>query len=184
MDAKGQSILEILIVLPFLFIMVGMLVRFNLGIQMAINNIQYARSQLYVLAGNSPEYPRLSFRMKTNPSDGGLKFADQEQDMMLLGVSDPSALTEVSNAESMPAIPQIQRITRKGVVGGSEEGGEPAARTSIRVRETSAICTQMNSISPKIGFDSNGVLALKNQRWPFRKLVCQYEGQWIGDYDE
>ena len=184
MDAKGQSILEIVVVLPFLFILVGMLFRLNLGLQMAINNVQYSRSQLYVLTANSPEYPRLSFRHKIGGSAG--TFADREQDMMVLGVSDPSALAEASSGNSMPAIPQKQRITRAGVAGGSEDAGEVDKRTNIRVRETSAICTQMNSVNKGVNFDSYGVTALKgpNERWPFRKLVCQYEKQWIGDYDE
>jgi hypothetical protein len=184
MDAKGQSILEIMVVLPFLFILVGMLFRFNLGIQMAINNIQYARSQVYVLTANSPEYPQLRFRQRIGSSDQSRKFADTEQDLMVLGVSDPSALAEASEGESMPAIPQQQKIVRAGVPGGSEEEGEPSTRTTIRVRETSAICTQMNSVAPKVNFDSVGVVGLKNLRWPFRKLACQYNAQWIGDYDE
>ena len=106
--------------------------------------------------------------------------------MMVLGVSDPSALAEASSGDSMPAIPQKQRITRAGVAGGSEDAGEVDKRTNIRIRETSAICTQMNSVNKGVNFDSYGVTALKrpNDRWPFGKLVCQYEKQWIGDYDE
>jgi hypothetical protein len=182
MDAKGQSILEIVVVLPFLFILVGMLFRLNLGLQMAINNLQYSRSQLYVLTGNSPEYPRLSFRHKLAGS--GRSFAEREQDLMVLGVSDPKALSESEEEGSMPAIPQKQRVTRAGVAGGSEEAGEPEKRTNVRVRETSAICTQMNSVSKNVNFDTSGVVGLKDGRWPFRKLVCQYEKRWIGEYDE
>jgi hypothetical protein len=182
MDAKGQSILEIVVVLPFLFILVGMLFRLNMGLQMAINNLQYARSQLYILAGNSPEYPRLQFRHKIANEGGG--FADKEQDMMVLGVSDPRALAEASSGNTMPAIPQKQKITRAGVAGGSEDAGEVDSRTNIRIRDTTGMCTQMNSVNKAVNFDSYGVTALKSQRWPFRKLVCQYEKQWIGDYDE
>ncbi|MBU6155019.1 MAG: hypothetical protein KGP28_12010 [Bdellovibrionales bacterium] len=183
MDAKGQSILEIVVVLPFLFILVGLLFRLNLALQMAINNVQYSRSQLYVLTGNSPEYPRLSFRHKREGA-AGRTFVEREQDLMVLGVSDPRALTEDEGEGSMPAIPQKQRITRAGVAGGSEEAGEQEKRTNVRVRETSAICTQMNSVSKTVNFDSFGVVGLKNQSWPFKKLVCQYEKKWIGDYDE
>jgi hypothetical protein len=182
MDAKGQSILEIVVVLPFLFILVGMLFRLNMGLQMAINNVQFSRSQLYVLAANSPEYPRLSFRHKL-PGTGRV-FADREQDMMVLGVSDPSALASDTEDGSMPAIPQKQKITRAGVAGGSDDAGEVDKRTNVRVRETSAICTQMNSVNKGVNFDSFGVTALKGKRWPFGKLVCQYEKKWIGDYDE
>ncbi len=182
MDAKGQSILEIVVVLPFLFILVGMLFRLNMGLQMAINNVQFSRSQLYVLTANSPEYPRLSFRHKFPGFPR--PFSDMEQDMMVIGVSDPSVLTSGPDDGIMPAIPQKQKITRAGVAGGSEDAGEVEKRTNVRVRETSAICTQMNSINKGVGFDSFGVTALKGNRWPFGKLVCQYEKRWIGDYDE
>ena len=85
MDAKGQSILEVVAVLPFLFILVGLMFKMNLGIQMAINNVQYARSQVFVLTANSPEYPRLQFRMKYAGSSG--KLSVRQHDLMLLGVS-------------------------------------------------------------------------------------------------
>ncbi len=110
--------------------------------------------------------------------------ARQEQDLMVLGVSDPKAVESDLEEGTMPAIPQKQMITRKGVPGGSEDEGEQEKRTNIRVRETSAICTQLNSVAKAKNYDSFNVPALKNQAWPFGKLVCQYEKKWIGDYDE
>ena len=180
MDAKGQGLLEALIVLPFMFTLVILLFRFNMGIQMAINNVQYARSQLYVLSGNSPEYPRLKYRV------GGVTFYRRKMDLMLLGVSDPTAIDEAGNSGGdMPAIPQTQRVGKKGLPGASSDPGEGRLRSEIRIRETSAICTQMNGVNESTPYDSFGVLSLKPQlRWPFGKLPCQYEGQWIGGLDE
>ena len=42
-NKKGQSILEVILVLPTLFLFVGMLFRLNMSLQQAINNTQYAR---------------------------------------------------------------------------------------------------------------------------------------------
>jgi hypothetical protein len=182
MGTKGQSLLEVLMMLPFLFILFGVLFRSNMALQMAINNQQYARSQIYVLAANSPEYPRLGHRHVG--AGGGGRMAAAQIDLMVLGVSDPSALAEVANGDSMPPIPQSQRIARQGAPGGSQDAGEPASRTTVRVRETSAICTQMNSAAKGNNFDSTGVTSLGSERWPFRKPVCQYTGTWIGDLNE
>ena len=173
-NRKGQSILEVIIVLPFLFMFVGLLFKMNMGIQMAINNVQIARSQIYKLTVNSPEYPRIYHRKR---------FGQREQDLMILGVSDPSALLEAGEGD-MPAIPQLQKVGRRGTPGGSEDEGEMPLRTTVRIRETSAICTQINSVNPKVMVEPAGVVGFRAERWPFKKLVCQYNKQWIGDLDE
>ena len=175
MDAKGQSILEVVVVLPFLFTFVGLLYKFNMGIQMAINNLQYSRSQLYILTANSPEYPRLEFRHYTQNI-----FKEADQELMILGVADPSA---ISGANIDP-IPQINRISRAGGIKGSDQAGEVSKRTDLRIRETSAICTQMNGVARKFPYSAGGVRGLKSRTWPFEKLVCQYSGKWIGDGNE
>ena len=110
--------------------------------------------------------------------------AASETDLMVLGISDPSALGEVRNGDSMPPIPQIQKISRNGARSGSQEPGEPALRTDVRVRATSSICTQMNSVKKGVNFDSTGVKLLGSARWPFGKMVCAYTGGWIGEMNE
>ena len=175
MDAKGQSILEVVVVLPFLFTFVGLLYKFNMGIQIAINNLQYSRSQLYILTANSPEYPRLQFRHFA-PNI----FKETDQELMILGVADPSAI----NGADIDPIPQINRISRVGGIKGSDQSGEVSKRTDVRIRDTTGICTQMNGVSPKVPYSADGVRGLKSQAWPFKKLVCQYSGKWIGDGNE
>ncbi len=160
-DKKGQSILEVVFVLPFLFLFVGLLFKLNMGLQASINNTQYARSQVYVLTANSPEYPRLEFRNFMAES-----FVKNKQDRIVLGVADPEALTSaVANESTMDPIPQIQKIGRNSTVKGSNESGEQSKRTDIRIRNTSAICTQLNQV-PTTG----------SVRWPFGQAVCQYTG--------
>ena len=158
---KGQSILEVVFILPFLFLFVGILFKLNMGIQQSINNTQFTHSQIYVLTANSPEYPRLQFT-RYDPTI----FSVSGQDMMVLGVSDPKALTDRGDGTSkLNPIPQSQKIARNKSVQGSEEGGEPSKRTNIRIRNTSAICTQLNAL-PKEG----------SIRWPFGLLPCRYQG--------
>ena len=172
-DESGQSILEVVFILPFLFLFVGMLHKVNIAVQMAINNGQYARNQIYVLASNSPEYPRYEIRYSW-----GL-FGQNNQDRMVLGVADPEAIAQASaNDSSIEPLPQTYMINRKGTtVKGSQERGEVSLRNEIRVRNTAAICTQLNSVGSKKPWNSTSVKDLKSQRWPFNQEVCQYSGK-------
>ena len=159
-NQSGQSILEIVFVLPFLFLFVGLLFKLNLSIQTAINNQQYARSQIYVLTSNSPEYPRLEFRLSST------LFKAAKQDEMILGVADPEAITQASNNDSsMDPIPQVQKISRNKTVKGSDERGDQTKRSDIRIRNTAALCTQLND-------QPTGT----SERWPFKMSVCRYQG--------
>ncbi|MBS1959873.1 MAG: hypothetical protein JST80_10400 [Bdellovibrionales bacterium] len=173
-DNSGQSILEVVFILPFLFLFVGMLYKINMAIQMAINNTQYARSQIYVLTANSPEYPRYAFRFLEKDL-----FGMNNQDRMVLGVSDPKAISQAaSNDSSIEPLPQTTKINRAGTtVKGSNERGEVNLRNEIRVRNTSAICTQLNSVGSKTPWSSSNVVGLKSKRWPFGQTVCQYSGK-------
>ncbi len=92
MDSKGQSLLEVVIMLPFLFLLFGLLFRANMAIQMAINNQQFARSQVYVLTANSPEYPRLGFR-HVGIKGGAGRMASGQIDLMLLVVASKETFT-------------------------------------------------------------------------------------------
>lgn len=159
-NQSGQSILEVVFVLPFLFLFVGLLFKLNLSIQTAINNQQFARSQIYVLTANSPEYPRLQFRQSAN------LFKAVKQDQMILGVADPSGITQANNNDGqIDPIPQIQKIGRNKTVRGSDDRGDQKKRSDIRIRNTSALCTQLNNLPTG-----------SSQRWPFAQPVCQYSG--------
>src|SRR5690242_20552380 len=108
-NESGQSILEVVFILPFLFLFVGLLYKVSLATQMAINNSQYARNQIYVLTANSPEYPRYQIRF-----NWGL-FGQNSQDRMVLGVSDPAAISQAnSNSGSIEPLPQTYKINRGG----------------------------------------------------------------------
>lgn len=168
MDEKGQSLLEVLLLVPFLFMFVGLLYKMTMATQMAIVNAQYARSQVYVLTSNSPEYPRLQHRW--NPT----MFATVGQHRMVLGVSDPSALTTSTGQEgTLEPTPQTQNIARNDAdLKGSSDRGEVSKRTVVRVRNTAAICTQLNQVP----LSDNSVSDIVSKRWPFGIKVCQYGG--------
>lgn len=159
-NENGQSLLEVVIVLPFLFLFVAMLFKMNLALQSSINHTQFAHSQLFVLTGNSPEYPRLGFTQY-----GDRPFSKNGQDMMVLGVSDPSAVASSADESSLDPVPQIQNVTRNKSITGSQETGEVKKRADIRIRNTAAICTQLNVVPTGTAM-----------RWPFKGPVCQYKG--------
>ena len=171
-NKKGQSLLEVLILVPFLFSLVGLLYKITMATQMSIVNTQYARSQIYVLTSNSPEYPRLQLRW--NPK----MFAFNNQDRMILGVADPKALGSSSTQDgSLEPMPQTQKIGKTGsTVTGSSDRGEVSKRTEIRVRNTVGICTQLNAVANGKPMDDQNIPGLVSKRWPFGKNVCQYEG--------
>jgi hypothetical protein len=170
-DEKGQSILEVIFILPLLFLFVGLLVKLNMAAQVAINNTQAARSQLYFLTSNQPEYPRLEFRFYIAKS-----FVAQGQDQMVLGIADPEGL-DFENPTIAPN-PQTQKIGRNSTSKGSEERGEKIkTRVEIRVRNTAAICTQLNSVGGKTAMTSDAIPTLGAQRWPFKQKVCGYKGE-------
>lgn len=171
-NKKGQSLLEVLILVPFLFAFVGLLYKITMVTQMAIVNTQYARSQIYVLTANSPEYPRLGFRWLPN------MFAFNNQDRMILGVADPEALGTSSGLEGkLDPIPQTQNIARNNSTTlGSSDRGEVTKRTLVRVRNTTGICTQLNAVANKRPMDEQQIPSLASKRWPFGMSVCQYEG--------
>lgn len=171
-NRKGQSLLEVIFLVPFLFMFVALLYKITMATQMAIVNTQYARSQLYVLTSNSPEYPRLEFRWSPT------MFAYNNQDRMILGVADPKALSTTTGLEgTLEPMPQTQKISRIGsTVTGNTDRGEVSKRTEVRVRNTVGICTQLNAAGNKKPMDSENIPSLVSKRWPFGTKVCQYEG--------
>lgn len=171
-NEKGQSLLEVIFLVPFLFMFVALLYKIQMAIQMAIVNTQYARSQVFVLTANSPEYPRLQFRTFPKMFSGG------NQDRMVLGVADPESLAASEGSDgTIEPMPQTQKINRLGsTVMGSSDRGEVAKRTELRIRNTAGICTQLNSAGSKTPMNEQTILNLGAQRWPFGTTVCRYEG--------
>jgi hypothetical protein len=177
LSEEGQSILEVVFVIPLLFAFIALIYKMNMASQAAINNIQYLRTQLFVLANNSSEYPRLQFRFKKY----GGPFAKEGHVRMVLGVSDPEAVKGQMYSDdpsALEAIPILQKINRPGTsVTGSQDAGEVSSRTEVRIRNTASICTQFNNVrSGSIWEDAfSNIWEGQNRRWPFNATPCRYE---------
>lgn len=150
--------LELMFMLPLLFGFAVILYKVTMVMQVSINNAQYARSQIYVLTRNSPEFPRLGLRR--DPS----MFAGGKQDRMVLGVADIDTGAGESKIEPIATKIDISR-TSSTAKGSSEAGENIKNRTKVRIRNTMAICTQLNVVPDT-----------SNERWPFKNTVCRYEG--------
>lgn len=177
-NQEGQSILEVVFMVPILFSFVVLLYKINMASQVAINNTQAARSQLFVLTGNAAEYPRLAYRF----ADYGAKWlAEEGHSRLILGVSDPSVALHNDDDGDMQPVPQTQKIARRGTtVAGSNDAGEVSLRNEIRIRNTVALCTQFNTVLDKssgknLDLNPQTVAMLKAKRWPFDTEVCKYE---------
>lgn len=134
----GQSIIEFLVVLPFLIGLTLFLIKTNTAIQVSIVNQKYARAQTLFLAQNSPVYPRL--KMMTD------KMQAKGVNRLVIGVSDNFPDSEEGDQYQPEAT--IYRITAAGQPKGeaTPQTDEIKKRSDIRVRTTVALCTQINAV--------------------------------------
>lgn len=136
---SGQSIIEVLLMLPLLLSITVFMIRTNTAAQVSIVNQQYARAQTLFLTFGSPVYPRTGLR------DSMVRGAF---DQMVIGVSEN--LLEVDEDlinRDAPVRATVQRIVAAGKPAGSNEpNAEPRDRGNVRVRTTVALCTQLNTI--------------------------------------
>ena len=80
MDVKGQSIVELILMMPVMIGIAVLTMRVNTAIQVSIVNQQYSRAQALFLTYNSAVYPPLKLRL---PELQGKKY-----NQMLIGISD------------------------------------------------------------------------------------------------
>jgi hypothetical protein len=139
LSRKGQSLLEFLLMLPVMFGMAALLIKFNTTIQVSIVNQQYARAQTLWLAFNSPVYPYLDLR-EDELTSGGFN-------QMLIGVSD-NAAPEEGEGQYVPKA-SVQNISRRPSRGLASDANqqEPTERSMVRVRSTVTLCTQANVVA-------------------------------------
>ncbi len=138
-NRSGQSLLEFLLMLPVMFGMAALLLKFNSAIQVSIVNQQYARAQTLWLAFNSPVYPYLRLREEELTSSGF--------NQMLIGVSD-NAAPDDGESQYVPKA-SVQNVARRkpASFGGDQNQQEPNERSLVRIRSTVTLCTQPNVVS-------------------------------------
>ena len=135
---SGQSIVEFLILLPFLIGLTVIMIRANTAIQFSIVDQQYARAQAFFLAFNHNTYPSLL------GSDGAPALrsvlTEDAQNQLVLGVSN-QAPPDSDEANFQPDA-QVQRVARTlkkaGAIGAP--GEQPTERGHVRVRNTVGMC--------------------------------------------
>jgi hypothetical protein len=144
-DESGQSILELLLMLPMMVGLVILTYRIDMAIQVSINNQQYARAQALFLTFNSPIYPERKENRARQLSG---------VNRMVIGVSDntPSS-SEGDNYQ--PAATEV-RVTRKPSSDHGPTQEEPDERAFVRIRDTVSLCTQSNMIQ-----GASGLIELK-----------------------
>ena len=137
---RGQSMLEFLIVLPLMMGLVVLMIRVNTTIQMSIVNQQYVRAQTLALTYNSPVYPRLEQRfINTEPSN------EMVMGMSFKQITDGTDFVEGNKQADAP----IGLVAKKG--GGDDPQSEPDQRSKVRVRTSTTLCTQINTLRDKTG---------------------------------
>jgi len=139
-NEKGQSVLELILMLPAMVILTMLMIKINTVIQVSIVNQKYSRSHALALALNSPYFPGMHLRTNDLINIGF--------NQMIIGV----AATEVVGGAPPDAMKV--NITRRGVEG-SEDKVTPPERSNIRVRGTVSLCTQQNVLA-----DGKPILAI------------------------
>lgn len=143
LNQRGQSLLEFLILFPFMLGLTLILIRVNSLIQMSIVDQQYARAQALFMIQNSPNYPRLDL---IKPME------DTKTNQLVVGVADkskPGVDDDEFDPESpyFPPAPFGMISRNKAKSGGmGPDQDEPATRGYVRVRNTVSICTQSNVV--------------------------------------
>jgi hypothetical protein len=134
LDQNGQSIIEMLIMLPLMIALVVLVVQVNSVIQVSIVNQKVARSHALWLAFNSPIYPELKFQRVHNE--------------MVMGVSENKS-PRLGEEDYVPEA-QVMMVSRSRSLAGdptADRNKEPLKRGWIRVRNTVALCTSSLVVS-------------------------------------
>ena len=128
---KGQSVLEFLMLLPFIIGLVMVLIRINAAIQISIVNQQYSRAAVLQVVENNAFYPDLEKQEAA--------ILGKRMNQMVVGVSENQP--EASGDYSPEAVKQLISRSKK-IKGGSEAPGEePDKRSNVRVRNSVTLCT-------------------------------------------
>ena len=168
LDSSGQSVMELLFMLPVIIAITVVMTRVNTAIQVSIVNQQYARAQAHWLAFNSAVYPELRLRTRDFMS------ANRGYNQLLLGISGdtPPADETIYNPSAM-----VYEITRnKQVDSGANtiQAEQVSTRGKVRIRTTVSLCTQANVIGQ--GKTAVPLLVL-NGKAPYHPVTGE-QGTW------
>jgi hypothetical protein len=160
---SGQSVLELLLVLPLMLVLVFLLIKINTAIQVSIVNQQYARAQALYLAYNSPYFPALTNQV----------FQEKRLiNKLEVGVSQNLPEND-SNFEPEATVQNIARNTK--IVASDDPKTLPTLRTKVRIRTTVTLCTQNVILNTAKGWQSTpqGSLLGQNSASELGASYCQ-----------
>jgi competence protein ComGC len=145
-DDEGQSVLELLLVLPLLMAILMMIIRVNTVIQMSIVDQKYARAQTLYIAGNAAEYPLRAHIVDELGRSG--------MNQLVVGVSEDPPSDADGESDGATAASSYYIGRRPGGMGEMTDAGDDITRrTNIRVRNTVTICLPPISIAGKAAFE-------------------------------
>ncbi len=138
-DRSGQSLIELVLILPAFVGMLYLMVRVSSAIQVSIVNQKYSRQRLLEIAGNSPHYPSVGRAQAV--------LIPQGDNRLTVGVSEES--TQSISGGFQPSAPTqlIVRSTRRAEGASDRAGEEPARRANVRIRNTVELCTPILATS-------------------------------------
>ncbi len=128
----GQSIIELILMLPVMIGLIILMIKINTAIQVSIVDQKYARAQALFLTFNSPFYPDIEKQVK---------MADYSMNQMLVGVSGNLE----SSGQGSDYLPEAttQNIARNPRGQRDDPGKEPIlSRSKVRIRNSVTLCTQ------------------------------------------
>jgi hypothetical protein len=160
-NQKGQSLVEVVFLLPIIFGLFVVTSKINTAIQVAIVNQQYARAQALTLAQNSPYYPRRE-QQKV--------MATKNSNQLIMGVAD-QVLDE--DDEGVPKA-TVQVISRtRGLAGSEPQDKEPEKTYHVRLRNTVSLCTHPIVVRTQNGYKLYGADQVKENFTPNMLDYCR-----------
>lgn len=133
-DDSGQSILELLFLLPMLVGLIVILIRVNTAIQISIVNQQYSRSMIFFSNMNSPTYPSRTLYKRAVALNALVN-------QMTFGVSDKPIGQNDNDFEATNTPEASTQYVARKPRQGSEEPGNVSQRGRVRIRNTVTLCT-------------------------------------------
>ncbi len=132
---EGQSLMELLLMLPVLLALVVLVIKIQTAIQISIVNQKYARGRTLFLAYNSPVYPAIA-------PLGTEQMIAKGYNRMVIGVSENARADEDGVGGYVPkAITETIARSASTSIGPGEDKAEPDRRSVVRIRTTVALCT-------------------------------------------
>jgi hypothetical protein len=131
-NEEGQSILELLFILPLMLALAFLLIRVNSAIQEGIVDQQYARGQTLFLSGNGDNYPQRA---------GIITDLTQNQfNQINLGVSENPVNIDDEGSALVSASTFPILANTNAAPQDNEPQVEPVQRVNVRIRNTVTLC--------------------------------------------